>query len=109
MGEIIWQCFNGARRSIKIVNASTLSENRRIYQGGWSRYPLSDCSPKRRLAKASKSSSRSWKSWWNDPEMKRRRRISKYNLYSAEASVKRSFKKGLRWLGKKCSMIITSI
>lgn len=110
MGGMIRPCSYRARcRSIEMVNARTLSENRTMYLG-WSRYPPSDHSPtKGRLTKASKSSPRSLKSWWNDPEMKRRRRISKYKLYSAEANVKRSFKKGLRWFRKKCSMIISSI
>ncbi|KAF4354029.1 hypothetical protein CsatB_030512 [Cannabis sativa] len=58
---------------------------------------------------SSSSSSQSLKWWWNEPEMKRQRRITSYKLYSAEANVKISFKKGIRWLGKKCTMIIRRI
>ncbi|PON67041.1 hypothetical protein PanWU01x14_106230 [Parasponia andersonii] len=111
MGEIIRHRSNELCRSIETVNARTLSENRRIYVG-WSNYPLTSSGPspsKKRVLKAPKSATQSLKWWWNDPEMKRQRRISKYKLYSAEANVKRSFKKGLRWLRKKCSMIISRI
>ncbi|OWM62908.1 hypothetical protein CDL15_Pgr020202 [Punica granatum] len=44
-------------------------------------------------------------SWWNDPEMKRRRRVAKYKLYSAEGRFKASLKHGYRWLKHKCSEI----
>ena len=98
MGDIIRHHSYGVPRSIETVNARTLSENRRMYMG-WSNYSSSSSSgpsSKQRVLKAEKSSSHSLKWWWNDPEMKRRRRISTYKLYSAEANVKRSFKKGLR-------------
>ncbi|KAK7337699.1 hypothetical protein VNO77_18284 [Canavalia gladiata] len=43
--------------------------------------------------------------WWNDPERKRKRRVAKYKLYSAEGKIKHSLKKGLRWLKIKCIKI----
>lgn len=45
-------------------------------------------------------------SWWNDPEMKRKRRVAKYKLYAAEGKVKSSFKNGFRWLRHKCSKMV---
>ncbi|XP_062085838.1 uncharacterized protein LOC133791945 [Humulus lupulus] len=121
MGEVIRHRSNGVARNIETVHARYLSENRTYtgwssnnhHKNNQSSLSLSSSknlsSSKQRVLKASKSSSQSLKWWWNDPEMKRQRRITSYKLYSAEANVKSSFKKGLRWLGKKCSMIIRRI
>ncbi|KAK4406960.1 hypothetical protein Sango_0277000 [Sesamum angolense] len=47
------------------------------------------------------------KPWgFSDPEMKRRKRIAKYKVYSVEGRVKASIRKGLRWIKNKCSEII---
>ncbi|CDP20384.1 unnamed protein product [Coffea canephora] len=43
---------------------------------------------------------------FGDAEMKRRKRIAKYKVYSLEGRVKASIKDGLRWLKNKCSEII---
>ncbi|KAL3531518.1 hypothetical protein ACH5RR_010840 [Cinchona calisaya] len=41
-----------------------------------------------------------------DSEMKRRKRIAKYKVYSIEGRVKASIKNGLRWFKNKCSELI---
>ncbi|XP_052186976.1 uncharacterized protein LOC127797855 [Diospyros lotus] len=47
------------------------------------------------------------KPWgFNDPEMKRRRRIARYKVYSVEGRVKACVRKGLRWIKNKCSEIV---
>ncbi|CAK9183080.1 unnamed protein product [Ilex paraguariensis] len=43
---------------------------------------------------------------FNDSEMKRKRRIAKYKVYSVEGRCKASIKNGLRWIKNKCSHII---
>lgn len=43
---------------------------------------------------------------FGDPEMKRRKRVAKYKVYSVEGRVKASFRNGLRWIKNKCSQII---
>ncbi|KAI4378069.1 hypothetical protein MLD38_015606 [Melastoma candidum] len=43
---------------------------------------------------------------WTDPEMKRKRRVAKYKMYSAEGKIKESLKKGIRWIKRKCSRIV---
>ncbi|KAK4273254.1 hypothetical protein QN277_021693 [Acacia crassicarpa] len=47
------------------------------------------------------------KPWgFKDPEAKRRKRISKYKVYTVEGKVKTSLRKGLRWIKNKCSQIV---
>lgn len=47
------------------------------------------------------------KPWgFGDPEMKRRKRIAKYKVYTVEGRVKASIRNGLRWIKNKCSEII---
>lgn len=56
------------------------------------------------VRRQSQSDSKPWS--FNDPESKRKKRIYKYNVYSAEGRVKASVKKGLRWIKNKCSQIV---
>ncbi|CAN6477957.1 unnamed protein product [Victoria cruziana] len=50
------------------------------------------------------------KSWaFNDPEMKRRRRIASYKVYAIEGKVKASLRKGIRWIKSKCSKLIRGL
>ncbi|GKU86968.1 hypothetical protein SLEP1_g1431 [Rubroshorea leprosula] len=47
------------------------------------------------------------KPWgFSDPEMKRKRRIAKYKVYTVEGKVQASLRKGLRWIKNKCSQIV---
>ncbi|RWR94594.1 hypothetical protein CKAN_02389400 [Cinnamomum micranthum f. kanehirae] len=60
----------------------------------------------RRRAKKKKSSSSSSSSCsFNKAEMKRRKRVAKYKMYGVERRVKDSFKKGIRWIKKRCAAI----
>lgn len=47
--------------------------------------------------------------WWNDPEIKRKRRVAKYKLYSAEGRMKTSLRKSFKWIKVQCSKIIHGI
>ncbi|PNT70431.1 hypothetical protein BRADI_2g11702v3 [Brachypodium distachyon] len=42
---------------------------------------------------------------FNDPEMKRRRRVAGYKAYAVNGKVKASLRRGLRWFKRKCSGI----
>ncbi|XP_048626177.1 uncharacterized protein LOC125593864 [Brassica napus] len=55
------------------------------------------------------SHSKTLKGWWNDPEIKRKRRVAKYKLYSAEGKVKKSLKKSYKWIKIQCAKIIHGI
>lgn len=44
--------------------------------------------------------------WYNDAEMKRKKRVAKYKMYAIEGKVKSKWNKGLRWLKKACSKIV---
>lgn len=52
----------------------------------------------------SKVSSRS-KSWFETRDMERRKRVMMYKLYAAEGKIKRSFKKGIKWVKHQCNKI----
>ncbi|KAJ7977626.1 DUF3511 domain protein [Quillaja saponaria] len=60
------------------------------------------------VTRASYSGASSVSKPWNfkEPEMKRKRRIAKYKVYTVEGRVKATFKKGLRWIKNKCSQIV---
>ncbi|OIT36075.1 hypothetical protein A4A49_41260 [Nicotiana attenuata] len=44
--------------------------------------------------------------WYSTPELKRKKRVAKYKIYSMEGKVKKSFKNGYRWFKHTCSRII---
>ncbi|XP_031288008.1 uncharacterized protein LOC116146726 [Pistacia vera] len=53
------------------------------------------------------NNSASVKPWgFSDPEMKRKKRIAKYKVYTVEGKVKASLRKGFRWIKNKCSQIV---
>ncbi|KAI9185344.1 hypothetical protein LWI28_006341 [Acer negundo] len=58
------------------------------------------------MMKEKRNTKKTLKMLWNDPETKRRKRVTKYKFYSVEGKVKSSLKKGFRWMKKKCSRII---
>lgn len=49
---------------------------------------------------------KTFKLWVEDPEAKRRKRVAKYKIYTVEGKMKSSFKKGMRWIKRKCSLIL---
>ncbi|KAB2071393.1 hypothetical protein ERO13_A08G206800v2 [Gossypium hirsutum] len=51
--------------------------------------------------KKTRSSSSSITSWFNEPKMKRKMRLTKYKMYALEGKIKDSLKKGKKWIKKK--------
>ncbi|XP_043721150.1 uncharacterized protein LOC122668679 [Telopea speciosissima] len=98
----------GGDRKLEIVNGKVFSANQ-IYVSRPSSPDPPPLPP--RINRGSKSSSSSSKKSWsfNDPDMKRRKRIAKYKLYTVEGKVKSSFRRGFRWLKNKCSEIVHGI
>ncbi|KAM3752509.1 hypothetical protein ACB098_03G024400 [Castanea mollissima] len=95
-------------RNLEIVTARNLAENK-IYVGGRSRPPFDPrmINYNGTSKKSSRTSSTlTLKKWWNDPESKRKRRVAKYKLYSAEGKIKSSFKKGYCWIRRTCIMMV---
>ncbi|XP_073104770.1 uncharacterized protein [Elaeis guineensis] len=43
---------------------------------------------------------------FSDPEMKRRRRVASYKMYSVEGKVKQSIRKSFHWIKGKCSEMV---
>ncbi|CAA0831972.1 Protein of unknown function (DUF3511 [Striga hermonthica] len=60
--------------------------------------------PPFRLESAPPAAAKPW--GFGDPNMKRRKRIAKYKVYTVEGRVKASIRNGLRWIKNKCSEII---
>ncbi|KAE8671274.1 hypothetical protein F3Y22_tig00111983pilonHSYRG00104 [Hibiscus syriacus] len=57
-------------------------------------------------ARTSQASTNS-KPWgFTDPEMKRKKRIAKYKVYTVEGKMKATLGKGFRWIKNKCSQIV---
>lgn len=44
--------------------------------------------------------------WFSNAELKRKRRVAKYKMYALEGNIKNKWKKGFRWLKKKCSKLV---
>lgn len=57
-----------------------------------------------RVPRTSHIDSKPWN--FNDPEMKRKKRIYKYKAYTVEGNVKASVRRGLNWIKNKCSQIV---
>ncbi|XP_022151002.1 uncharacterized protein LOC111019023 [Momordica charantia] len=96
-------------RSLEIIDVRNLSENKLSLSQSRSRAAV-DPSPstkRQAIKKPSESSKSSVKSWWKNPEMKRRRRVAKYKLYTVEGKVKNSIKKGIKWFKTRCSRIMS--
>jgi len=56
------------------------------------------------VTRTSQSASKPW--GFSDSEMKRKKRIAKYKVYTVEGKVKASLRNGLRWIKNKCSQIV---
>jgi len=46
-------------------------------------------------------------SWWNDKDLKRKRRVATYKLYAAQGKVKSSLQKGFHRFKIACKKIVT--
>ncbi|CAK7356888.1 unnamed protein product [Dovyalis caffra] len=50
------------------------------------------------------SSSKSWS--FNDPELRRKRRVANYKVYAMEGKMKGSFRKSFRWIKDTCTQVV---
>ncbi|KAL6146515.1 hypothetical protein ACLB2K_057193 [Fragaria x ananassa] len=132
--DIQYRSYSGAGRNLEMLNVRSLSENyntmysdrytpsqclswvppsatpppflvERIRQQQHDHRQFGKAEQKRGLAEVPRSKNKRFKLWWNDAEVKRRRRVAKYKLYGAEGKMKMSFKRGYRWFKKKCLQI----
>ncbi|KAJ9187837.1 hypothetical protein P3X46_003252 [Hevea brasiliensis] len=88
----------GGDRRFEIVSGKSLAAANQIYS-------TPDPPPvPARATRQSRTTSTPWS--FSDPEMKRKKRIAKYKVYTVEGKFKASFKNGLRWIKNKCSEII---
>ncbi|XP_072959911.1 uncharacterized protein [Typha angustifolia] len=94
-----FRSYSGGDRKLEIVKGNVFSANQ-MYVTTRPRSPEPQYPPRRRSA----GTSGAW--CFSDPEMKRRRRVASYKVYSVEGKVKSSLKKGFRWIKVKCSEII---
>ncbi|KGN56136.1 hypothetical protein Csa_009524 [Cucumis sativus] len=99
---------NKGGRSLEVIDVRKLSVNK-VYLNQSQRRTVVDPSfVKQYVTKTSEPSKSCMKKpWWKKPEMRRRQRVAKYKLYGVEGKVKRSIKKGIRWIKTKCSRIIS--
>ncbi|KAL9290435.1 hypothetical protein AtEden1_Chr3g0161871 [Arabidopsis thaliana] len=106
-------------RNLQLVNPADLKPVRGIYvvrESRRNRSPIKTdiwrkMSYKDMPVRPRRSSSHStlFKGWWNDPEIKRKRRVAKYKLYSAEGKMKITLRKSYKWIKIQCSKIIHGI
>lgn len=61
---------------------------------------------KKKSVKPKSDNSEVIKSWWKDPESKRKRRVAMYKVYTLEGKIKGSIKKASRWFKKRCSKLV---
>ncbi|KAJ4727765.1 DUF3511 domain protein, putative (DUF3511) [Melia azedarach] len=92
----------GGDRRLEIVSGKSFSTG----VGGNHMYATPDL-PQIQARVSRTSNSASLKPWgFGDPEMKRKKRIAQYKVYTVEGKVKASLRKGLRWIKNKCSQVV---
>ncbi|KAL9239741.1 hypothetical protein vseg_014035 [Gypsophila vaccaria] len=102
MGDNVGSSYKleSSRRDVSIVTSGRVHSTRDVspellpYQLGTSR--------------SNRDTKKGKKTWGrlNDPEMKRKKRVVKYKVYSMEGKVKASIKKGLRWFKNKVNELV---
>ncbi|KAL5996314.1 hypothetical protein ACLOJK_026390 [Asimina triloba] len=103
---------NYGDRKLEIVHGRTFTSTHTYYgppvpASSYDHHPHPHPQPRTKQTKAPSSSSSS--AWgFNDPEMKRRKRVAKYKMYAVEGKVKSSFRKSFRWLKRRCSELVHS-
>ncbi|RZC56259.1 hypothetical protein C5167_015131 [Papaver somniferum] len=106
------RAYGGFDRNFEIVsyNGQMNNYNSRCHEHGPTTAASQPNRSSRGVSTASKNSSTkscSATPWsFNDPEMKRRRRVIKYKCYAVEGKVKSSVCRGFRWFRNKCSEIV---
>ncbi|KAL4319749.1 hypothetical protein GQ457_18G006980 [Hibiscus cannabinus] len=101
----------GEARNFEIIDANMLKYVNKVC---FSRPRLSyDPSPpfdhkpvekKKKMKKPSPSSSIS--TWFSEPAIKRKMRLTKYKMYTLEGQIKDSLKKGHKWIKKKYRKLV---
>ncbi|XVF31446.1 hypothetical protein REPUB_Repub16aG0146800 [Reevesia pubescens] len=103
MGEFrpSYRIARGGGRNLEIIDANMLKYVNKVYFGR--SQPSFDPSPfdQNQVAKKRNMKSMWIKTWWNEPNNKRKRRVTKYKMYAFEGKIKDSLKKGHRWIKKK--------
>ncbi|KAK2649590.1 hypothetical protein Ddye_017079 [Dipteronia dyeriana] len=98
----------GGDRRLEIVSGKSFSSgfgSNQIYMTQYTNPDRGEAYP--RATRPSHSASSSMRPWgFTDPEMRRKKRIAKYKVYTVEGNVKASLRKGLRWIKNKCSEIV---
>ncbi|XP_022720156.1 uncharacterized protein LOC111277974 [Durio zibethinus] len=91
-------------RNTEIIDTNMLKYVNKVYFGR--SQPSFDQNQVDKKKKKKSSSTMSIKSWWNEPKMKRKRRLTKYKMYALEGKVKDSLKKGHRWIKNKYRKLV---
>lgn len=97
----------GGDRRVEIVSGKSFTAGNQVYamtSRPWSPDPAPQVPRGSQAAASSSTSSKPW--GFSDPEMKRKKRIAKYKVYTIEGKVKASIRTGFRWIKNKCSEII---
>ncbi|XP_021904436.1 uncharacterized protein LOC110819513 [Carica papaya] len=94
----------GGDRRMEIVSGKSFSMSSNQIYASRNNSPERPPVPPRATRSSQGASKPPW--GFSDPEMKRKKRIAKYKVYTVEGKVKDSIKKGLRWIKNKCSQIV---
>ncbi|KAK1560720.1 hypothetical protein Q3G72_030123 [Acer saccharum] len=99
----------GGDRRLEIVSGKSFSSgfgSNQIYVTQYTSPDRGAVQPRATRPSHSSSSSSTMPWGFTDPEIRRKKRIAKYKVYTVEGKVKASLKKGLRWIKNKCSEIV---
>ena len=100
--EEVRPSYRGDGRNPEIIDeANMLKYVNKVYFGR--SHPSFD---QKQVDKKRNKSSMSIKSWWNEPKMKTKRRLTMYKMYAIEGKLKDSLKKGHLWIKKKYHKLV---
>ncbi|XVE89579.1 hypothetical protein DITRI_Ditri20bG0007400 [Diplodiscus trichospermus] len=102
-----WVTTGGDGRNLEIINFNTIKYANKVYSSQSDQLSF-DPPPfdQKHIEKKRNKSSMSIKSWWNEPKMKRKRRLTKYKMYAFEGKLKESLKKGHKWIKNKFRKVV---
>ncbi|XP_038992659.1 uncharacterized protein LOC120116185 [Hibiscus syriacus] len=100
-------------RNFEIFDANMLKYVDKVYFGrpqlSYDPSPPIDQKPAdKKKKKKKKKSSLPITSWFNEPMIKRKMRVTKYKMYALEGMIKSSLKKGHKWIKKKYHKLVHS-
>ncbi|KAK6937324.1 Protein of unknown function DUF3511 [Dillenia turbinata] len=111
MSEFSSKSYGGDRRMEIVVSGRTSSSSsvaNQIYMTRPRSPDLPPIPPPRLNQRTSHETTSSLPWSFNDPEMKRKKRVAKYKVYAVEGRVKASLRRGLRWSLKILSINLKS-